>query len=254
MTEIIPPTHCPACDSRLMWVNEQLFCKNDLCPAQSSKKIEHFAKTLKIKGLGPATISKLGLEDFHDIYSLSEEEISSLLDSEKMGTKLHLEIQKSKSTDLITLLPAFSISLIGTSASNKLAKKISSIHEITPEICKEAGLGQKATDNLIDWLVNSFHANEYYNLPFSYTCEKKEQVSLNNTKGTVCISGKLKSYPTKAAAQQVLEKYGYVVKSNLTKDVTHLVNESGIASAKTNKAEQLGIKIINNIKHLLEEK
>ena len=53
---------------------------------------------------------------------------------------------------------------------------------------------------------------------------------------------------------QVLEKYGYVVKSNLTKDVTHLVNESGIASAKTNKAEQLGIKIINNIKHLLEEK
>ena len=101
-------------------------------PSTIFKKIEHFAKTLKIKGLGPATISKLGLEDFHDIYSLSEEEISSLLDSEKMGTKLHLEIQKSKSTDLITLLPAFSISLIGTSASNKLAKKISSIHENNP--------------------------------------------------------------------------------------------------------------------------
>ena len=253
MTKITPPTNCPACDSVLEWVNDQLFCKNSLCPAQSSKKIEHFGKTLKIKGLGPATIAKLGLEDFHDIYSLSVEEISDLLDSEKMGTKLHLEITKSKSADLITLLPAFSIPLIGTSASNKLGKHISTLHEITPETCKEAGLGQKATDNLINWLVNVFHANEYYDLPFSFTCEKQEQISLSDTKGTVCITGKLKSYPTKAAAKQVLEKHGFVVKDSLTKDVTHLLNESGIASAKTNKAEQLGIIIFNNIKQIIKE-
>ena len=81
-------------------------------------------------------------------------------------------------------------------------KKDLSIFEITPEICTEAGLGPKAASNLVDWLVNEFHANEYYNLPFSYTCKKERLV--NNTKGTVCISGKLKSYPTKAAAQQVL--------------------------------------------------
>ena len=38
---------------------------------------------------------------------------------------------------------------------------------------------------------------------------KTGKVSLDDTKGTVCISGKLKSYPTKAAAKQVLEKYGF---------------------------------------------
>ena len=43
------------------------------------------------------------------------------------------------------------------------------------------------------------------------------------------------------------------VKDNLTKDVTILVNESGIASAKTKKAETMGITIINNIKDILEE-
>jgi len=63
----------------------------------------------------------------------------------------------------------------------------------------------------------------------------------------------LKSYPTKAAAQQVLEKYGFVVKDNLTKDVTILLNESGIESAKTKKATEMGITIYNNIKILIKE-
>jgi len=251
MREIIPPTNCPACNSVLEFVNDQLFCHNPSCSAKSAKRLEHFAKTLKIRGLGPSTIDRLGLEDYHDIYTLTQEEISTLLDSEKLGTKLHLEIQKSKSVDLITLLPAFSIPLIGSSATNKLAKHISSLSEITPEICIEAGLGPKAASNLTDWLVNTFHFEEYYNLPFTFTCKKQAEVSTTDTKGTVCITGKLKSYPTKAAAQQVLVKNGYLVKDNLTKDVTILVNESGIASAKTRKAEEMGITINQNLKELI---
>ena len=251
MTEIIPPTNCPACNSVLEFVGDQLFCQNDSCPAKSAKRLEHFAKTLKIRGLGPSTIDRLGLTDYKDIYSLTQEEISFLLDSEKLGTKLHNEIQKSKSVDLTTLLPAFSIPLIGSSATNKLAKHISSLSEITPEICIEAGLGPKAASNLMDWLVNTFHFQEYYNLPFSFTCQKRAEVTDTDTKGTVCITGKLKSYPTKAAAQQVLIKNGYLVKDNLTKDVTILVNESGIESAKTKKAEQMGITINQNLKELI---
>ena len=251
MTKIIPPTNCPSCDSILEFVNDQLFCQNNSCSAKSAKRLEHFAKTLKIRGLGPSTIDRLGLEDYHDIYTLTQEEISTLLDSEKLGTKLHNEIQKSKSVDLITLLPAFSIPLIGSSASNKLAKHISSLSEITTEICTEAGLGPKAASNLIDWLVNTFHFEQYYNLPFTFTCKKREEVTNTDTKGTVCITGKLKSYPTKAAAQEVLIKKGYLVKDNLTKDVTILVNESGIESAKTKKAEEMGIIINQNLKELI---
>jgi DNA ligase (NAD+) len=251
MTEIIPPTNCPACNSVLEFVGDQLFCQNSSCSAKSAKRLEHFAKTLKIRGLGPSTIERLGLNDYEDIYSLTQEEISFLLDSEKLGTKLHNEIQKSKSVDLTTLLPAFSIPLIGSSASNKLAKHISSINEITPEICSEAGLGPKAASNLLDWLENFYIYQQYYNLPFTFTCEKRAEVTNTDTKGTVCITGKLKSYPTKAAAQQVLIKNGYLVKDNLTKDVTILVNESGIASAKTKKAEEMGITINQNLKELI---
>ena len=253
LREIVPPTNCPACNSELEFVNDQLFCLSTTCSAKSAKRLEHFAKTLKIKGLGPSTIDRLGLNDYDDIYYLSQVEISSLLDSEKLGTKLHTEIQNSKSVNLITLLPAFSIPLIGSSATNKLAKHISSIYEITPEICIEAGLGPKAASNLVTWLKDIFFTNGYDKLPFSFTCDKQAEVSHSDTKGTVCISGKLKSYPTKAAAKQVLEKYGFIVKDSLTKDVTILLNESGIASSKTKKAEELGIKIFNNLKHIIEE-
>ena len=69
----------------------------------------------------------------------------------------------------------------------------------------------------------------------------------------MCISGRLKSYKTKAHAEQVLSQYGFVVKSSLTKDVTHLVNESGIESAKTQTARDRGVNIITNLKHLLED-
>ena len=100
-------------------------------------------------------------------------------------------------------------------------------------------------------MVNTFHFEQYYNLPFTFTCKKREEVTNTDTKGTVCITGKLKSYPTKAAAQEVLIKKGYLVKDNLTKDVTILVNESGIESAKTKKAEEMGIIINQNLKELI---
>jgi len=252
MQEIIIPTHCPACKTVLEIVNDQLFCRNINCPAKSSKRVEHFAKTLKIKGLGKATIEKLDLQDYHDIYSFDETELVQLLGSERLGTKLFAEIENSKSADLTTLLPAFSIPLIGRSASNKLTKKVSNISEITYAIATECGLGPKAASNLVDWLVNEFHSNEYYDLPFSFSCEIPV-VDYVPLKGVVCITGKLKSYPTKSAAEKVLHKYGYETKASLTKNVTILVNESGIESAKTNKAQEMGIKIYNNIKQLIEE-
>ena len=250
MQEIIIPTHCPACNSELDVVNDQLFCRNPDCPAKSSKRIEHFVKTLSIKGLGKATIEKLDLQDYHEVYSFTEEEIITLLDSERLGAKLFAEIENSKSADLTTLLPAFSIPLIGRSASNKLTKKVSNISEITYEKCIDSGLGPKAASNLTKWLDEVFYPNEYDDLPFSFSCEIPK---VSYTKGVVCITGKLKSYPTKAAAQKVLQNYGFETKDNLTKEVTILLNESGIESAKTNKAQDMGITIYDNIKQLIKE-
>jgi hypothetical protein len=251
MTTITPPTNCPCCDSILELVNEQLFCRNTKCPAQWSKKLESFSSTLKIKGLGPSTISKLGVESLPELYELTVSDIQDKIHSEKLAEKLYDELEKSKSSKLVDILPAFSIPLIGRSASQKLCDTISHIEDISENSCTEAGIGPKASANLVNFMETEFYPNRYIDtLPFNWNnkISKKKEVT-----GVVCISGKLKSYPTTAHATKVLESYGFVVKSSLTKECTHLINESGIESAKTQTARDRGVLIITNIKHLLEE-
>lgn len=251
MTEIQAPTHCPSCNSSLEWSNHLLYCRNSNCHSQSSKRLEHFAKTLKIKGLGPASIAKLGISDIDEIYSLSLDEICEMLSSEKLGNKLFNEIENSKKVGLETLLPAFSIPLIGKTAAEKLSKVCNNITDIDYDSCAAAGLGEKATESLTSWLEEVFYCFYDGMLPFSF---KFSKVSRNVTaKGTVCISGKLNSYKTKAEAAKVLEDLGYTVKSSLTKDVTILINESGIESAKTVKARESGVTIVENLKTFILE-
>ena len=251
MKQIIPPTDCPACGSHLELVNEQLFCRNPKCPAQWDKKLEGFTSTLKIKGFGPSTINKLQIQDYSEIYQLTVEDIQSRLGSEKLATKLVAEIEKSKSSKLQELIPAFSIPLIGRSAAAKLCSVVSDVEEINESTCSQAGLGPKATENILNWLEMDYYPNQYRdNLPFKW---KNKIVEKKEVTGVVCITGKLKSYPTKAHAQKVLESKGFVVKSSLTKDCTHLINESGIESAKTQTARDRGVIIINNIVKFLGE-
>lgn len=250
MQTIQAPTNCPSCSSLLEWSNDLLYCRNVLCSAQNQKKVEHFAKTLKIKGLGPSAISKLGLTDIDQIYSLSREEITEGLSSEKLAEKLYAEIKNSEAAPLNTVLAAFSIPLIGKTASNKLSKIITNITEIDESSCKKAGLGPKATENLLEWLHKDFYCFYDGYLPFDFKFDtplQKEEI------GTVCISGKLKSFKTKALATQALEHKGYAVKSGLTKDVTILINESGVESAKTTQARNSGVTIIENLLDLLGE-
>ena len=248
MKQIIPPTNCPACMLDLVWEKDQLFCHNATCSGKTSKKIEHFASTLKIRGLGPRTVQKLQISDLHDLYELPLEIMIEALQSEKLAVKLSREIENSKQVDLVDLLPAFSIKLIGRTASTKICSVVENIRDITEETCEEAGLGPAATNNLLDWLIEEF-TDGYDRLPFRWQqLTKLKEKSAD--KGIVCITGKLKSFKTKALATQYLETQGYLVKSSLTKDVTILVNESGVESAKTQAARDKGVLIITNLKEI----
>ena len=246
MQTITAPDKCPSCGHTLEWENQLLYCRNTLCGDQSSKKIEHFAKTLKIKGLGPAAITSLALESINDIYAISEYEIVNLLGSQKLGEKLFTEIENSIKAPLNILLAAFSIRLIGKTASEKLSAVCESIHDINEDSCAKAGLGPKATESLLEWIDEEY---PLLDIPHSFAFESPKV----RTGGVVCISGKLKSFGTKAQATKALEQHGYTVKSSVTKDVTILVNESGVESQKTTKARESGVTIVENLLDFLGE-
>jgi len=244
--KILAPSNCPSCGEFLQWENHILYCRNTNCGSQSQKKIEHFGKTLKIKGLGPAAIEKLELDNPGDLYFLTITDIEEALGSKKLAEKLFAEIQNSRKAPLNMVLPALSIRLIGRTATEKLSKICNGLYEVDEEVCSDAGLGPAATQSLLEYLENGLP----YALPQSMLFEKPVQKDIA---GIVCISGKLKSFKTKAEATKVLEQHGYTVKSSVTKDVTVLVNESGIESQKTIKARNDGLLIVENLLEFLGE-
>ena len=243
------PEFCPSCHSSLALVNDILYCRNSDCDSMSRKRVEHFATTLKIKGLGPAAIEKLELTSILEVYNISLEEITDKLGSEKLAVKLFDEIEQSKAKKLNDVLPALGIPLIGKTATDKLSTVCSDIESITEQTCSEAGLGPKATENLINWLEEY---DWYLFLPHDLVFAKTSINSTSN-RGVICITGKLNSFKTKSEAQVELEKLGFVVKSSLTKDVTILVNESGKVTAKTQKAIDSGITPVYDLHKFIME-
>lgn len=237
------PTNCPCCDYPLERVNDQLFCRNTACSAQLNKKIEHFCKTLSIKGMGEKTIEKLNLSDLTELFYLDRSDAIEALGSEKIVDKLLGEIERAKSAPLATVISSFSIPLIGGTAGSKLAKVVSNLDEITAETCKMAGLGEKATSNLIDWLESEYREMKDF-LPFTFETQSS---SLSDDAKVICITGKLKSFKTKAEAQTILTSLGFKVSDSVTKTTNYLVDEENKQSSKRKKAEEYNIEIISNL-------
>lgn len=247
--KIVIPTNCPCCGYTLELVNAQLFCRNTACSAQLGKKLEHFAKTLGIKGFGPKTIEKLGLSDITEIFYLDFDTVSETL-GEKIAVKLLDEIERAKSADLATVIASFSIPLIGNTAGTKIANTVSSIEEINLETCKQAGLGDKASQNLCSWIETDYLEMKEF-LPFSFKPAQHNGTVVDGE--TVCITGKLSSFKTKAEAAKELEAAGYKVVESVTKTLNYLIDEGDKGSAKRTKAEQYGVTIINNLITFLKE-
>jgi DNA ligase (NAD+) len=204
---------------------------------------------MNIKGMGTKTIEKLGLADITELYYLELDEISNALGSIKVAEKLLSEINKSRSAPLNQVLASFSIPLVGNTASTKIASVVNHIDDINQETCKQAGLGDKVTQNLLSWLELDFQEIREF-LPFSF----RSEISVINTTGkVVCVTGKLSSFKTKAEAYKQLTERGFRISESVTKTTDYLVDEEDKSSTKRKKAEQLGITIITNLDTFIKE-
>jgi NAD-dependent DNA ligase len=245
--KIAQPINCPTCSYELVKVKDQLFCRNESCEAQSSKKLEHYAKVLKIKGLGPKSIEKLGITTIKELYGLSKEKLEVALG--KNGVKIHSNIQLSKSADLATLLHAFSINLVGSTVGKKLSNTITHIEDFNASKGKQAGLGQKTIDSVLNWIAKEYFGKGFNKLPLSFKSSKKESSPVESNGLKVCITGKLNDFKNRTEAGKYLESKGYKIVSGVSKNTDILIDEEGRQSSKRTKAENLNIKI-NTIKQL----
>ena len=244
------PTECPSCGSKLVLVKDQLFCRNSKCEAQSVKKIEHFCKSVKMKGFGPSALEKLDLESIVDLFRFSEFTFKDKL-GDTIGTKLFKEVCRAeKEATLAGVLAGLSIPLVGDTAATKLCTKITSLKDINATICKEVGIGDKATQNIVDF----FNSEEYLDLEpiLSKFTNIPRVVNTSSNCKTVCITGKLNDFKNRSEAAEYLQTLGFTVVDSVTKTTDILINEEDRPSSKLTKALSLGIRV-TTIKDLEKE-
>lgn len=249
--KIISPIECPSCGSTLELVKDQLFCRNsDECSAQSTKKLQNFCKKMKIKGFGESTLAKIEINTFSDLLFLTDVYLEDKGLSTHMANKLVTVIQDRLELGISPndFLAAVSIPLVGDGAMRKLT--FDTIENITYDMCKASGIGDKAARNLLEWVDTNIDTIDDWS-PYFKTI--KSQTSIVPTNGNViCITGKLNDFKNRTEAGAFLTSQGFEVKTSVTKAVTHLICEDGTTGSSYKKAIANGIPV-TTIKKLLEE-
>ena len=252
------PEYCPACGTKAVREDDEavLRCPNPDCPAQLLRNLIHFASrdAMDIDGMGPAVLTMLVdrgiIKSQADIYSLKPEDISS---AERMGEKsaanLMASIEKSKKAGLSRLLFALGIRNIGQKAADALAQNFGTLDAVMTASSEDIS----AIDGFGDVMAKSLI--EYFSLPQSkklieklkehgVLMEAEKKVVSDKLHGfTFVLTGTLPTMSRDEASAIIIASGGKVASSVSKKTDYVLAGEK--AGSKLNKAESLGIKIID---------
>ena len=202
----------------------------------SAKIIEHFIKTLDIKGLGPANIQKMNITHPEQLY-----EQQDWLKLGANGVKIAEEIERSKTKPYETVLAALGIPGVGKSVAKLIVDKLPRFTDLKLiESTPIKGIGPATVASIMSWL----QSNEEWvtKLPLQlYHNPSIDDIVVNGRK--VCVTGKLDM--TRGDITDILQSKGFVVSSTVTKDCYALITAGDTTSSKYVKATQLGIKIID---------
>lgn len=256
----IMPEVCPSCGQQTFTKPNDPFtrCKNPDCPDQNIRRIIHFASrdTLNIEGLGDKVVTTLYekgiISHTIDLFSLEREKLISL---DRMGEKsvdnLLNAIENSKQSSLDKVIFALGILNVGKKAGKILAEKylnLSNLMNATlDELVNLDDVGQITAESILDYLSdenNIKFINDLIKVGMNPQYEVQEVNTDNIFAGkTVVLTGKLVEL-TRNEAKEYLEKYGAKVTGSVTSK-TDLVIAGEKAGSKLAKAEQLGIRVIN---------
>ena len=203
----------------------------------SSKVLEHFIKTLDIKGLGPASVKKMGLTHPVDLF---EDQNWNLLGVN--GTKVQAEIERTKTKPYDLVLASLGMSGVGKRASKLILSKIPAFRNLRDiETVDIKGIGPSTIESVLSWLDE----NEEWVLTLPLQLE--QNVTVEEVVGTparkICITGKLDM--TRNQLGDILEKLGFKVTTTVTKDCYALITGGDTTSSKYKKANTMGISVID---------
>ncbi len=256
-------TTCPACGSRLIRYEGEAahYCPNETsCPPQIKGKIEHFIsrKAMNIDGLGPETVdlfyaSKL-INNAADLYSLTVDDIKGL---ERMGDKsaenIINGIAKSKEVPFERVLFALGIRFVGETVAKKLSRSVKDIDELEnadmEQLKKIDEIGDKIAQSIIAFFsapANRELVERFKTIGLQLWQKEEDRVVFSDILAgkTIVISGVF-AHHSRDEYKTLIEKNGGKNSGSISAKTSFILAGDNMGPAKLEKAQKLGIKVMN---------
>ena len=256
-------TRCPECGTPLVRFEGEAahYCPNDVgCPPQIKGKIEHFIsrKAMAIDGLGPETVDafyQIGLvKNIADLYSLRAIDIRGL---DRMGDKSALRIvhgvADSKQVPFERVLFALGIRFVGETAAKKLAKAFGNIEALEQasleQLMEVDEIGEKIAQSVVTYF--SLPANRELverlkdaGLQMARQEEDESEKSDKLAGLSIVISGVFSRH-SREEYKEMIERNGGKNVGSISSKTSFVLAGENMGPAKLEKAQKLGVRIIN---------
>ena len=261
--------NCPECGAALVRDKDEAahYCPNeDDCPVQIKGKIEHFVsrKAMNIDGLGEETIALLFenqlVRSVADIYNLKKEDISPL---ERLGEKsaenIIVSVNESKKIPFERVLFALGIRFVGETVAKRLTRAFGTIENLMnaqiDDLLKVNDVGDRIAQSVLEYFEKEQHKaliNKLIaaGLQFESTAENEQKSDVLAGK-IIVISGTF-AHHSRDEYKQMIEQHGGTNSGSVSSKTSFILAGENIGPAKLEKAEKLGVKLVNE-EEFLEE-
>lgn len=261
-TDILFPDRCPECGETLNREEIVARCENKSCPARHRESLIHFAKSLKIDGLGESTIDALlKLELIHspaDFWKLDQFDLIQLPGFKfKKVENLLLSLEAKKELQLSEILAGLGVRLIGSENAKMIAAFFQHKFGDLPlqewfetaktvsleELQNVDGVGEKVANKLYDWLHSDrtkVLINDFSNAGITLLWKKEtNNGKLNGTK--FVITGGFTNFSRDELKKIITDNGGKILSAISGNCDVLLAGEK--AGSKLKKAEELQIEV-----------
>lgn len=271
--EFVMPKKCPECGTSLRAISEgdvDIRCPNSQsCPAQLRERIYYIGSraALDIDILGyeaaQALLDSKLIKDEGDLFSLDEKKLArSEFFVKKDGSlganaeKLLTALEEAKARPLWRVLVALSIRHVGPTAAQALAREFKSVNSITKASTEELssidGVGEVIAMSIKEWFSESWHKEIIekwrkagVSLELQVTGDKPKTLAGM----TLVVTGSLENFTRDGVSEAITERGGKAASSVSKKTDYVVVGDSPGSKAK--KAEELGVRVINEAEFML---
>lgn len=255
--DVKKPDVCPYCGGNIIENGANIFCPNKYCRPRVIGKVQHFASkdAMDIEGLSEMTAGQmydvLNLRECSRLYTLTADDLHNLEGfKHKKTTNILGAIEKSKDIPLERFLLALGIDGVGKVAAKDLAKAFGSIQNLQSaskeQLIELENVGEITAEAIVNWFADQNNLAEIDALISAGVQPKVKQKTVKSdifAGQFVVLTGTLSQFK-RAEAQKLIEENGGECQSSVTSKTT-LVVAGEAAGSKLEKAQKLGVKIID---------